>query len=161
MKMHEIKIHTQIILICILVLIDQISKIFLIDYIKLQDNWIYSVNSFFDIVYVWNRGISFGLFRDYDYYSNVILSIINTLIVIYLLYFVWNGKQSFSWSIYGYIGIISGAIGNIIDRIAHGAVFDFIYLHILDYSFPVFNLADSFISIGAFIILLRLVIFRR
>jgi signal peptidase II len=58
-------------------------------------------------------------------------------------------KSESKLSIYGLNLIISGAIGNLVDRIIRGAVFDFIYFNYQEFSFPAFNLADSFISIGA------------
>jgi signal peptidase II len=56
-------------------------------------------------------------------------------------------------SFLGYSCIIGGAIGNVIDRVFRGAVFDFIYFHYQDYGFPIFNLADSFISLGVIILI--------
>lgn len=129
------------------IILDQASKSFLITYLKTQPNYILEILPILDFVYAWNYGISFGLFREYYQYSNTAFLILNSLIVVYLIFLVI--KTNSCLSRYGLILIIGGALGNLIDRVFRGAVFDFIYLHYQEYSFPAFNLADSFITIGA------------
>lgn len=129
------------------IILDQASKSFLITYLKTRPNYILEISPILDFVYAWNYGISFGLFREYYQYSNTAFLILNSLIVIYLIFLVI--KTNSCLSRYGLILIIGGALGNLIDRVFRGAVFDFIYLHYQEYSFPAFNLADSFITIGA------------
>jgi len=131
----------------ILVLFDQLSKTYLISYLKTEPNFILEILPFLDFVYAWNYGISFGLFKQYYQYSNYVLLVLNSFIVMYLISMLVKSESKLS--IYGLNLIISGAIGNLVDRIIRGAVFDFIYFNYQDFSFPAFNLADSFISIGA------------
>lgn len=131
----------------ILVGIDQLSKGFLITYLKTQPLYILEVMPFLDFVYAWNYGISFGLFRQYYQYSNIVFLLLNSMIVIYLADFLSKSASILAQA--GLTLIIGGAMGNIIDRLFHGAVFDFIYFHYQDYAFPAFNLADSFITVGA------------
>ena len=113
---------------------------------KQPDNSIV-ITSFFKFIYTWNYGISFGMFSQYLEYSNYILLVLNSLIIMYLMYILLNTSRPLS--IISFNLIIGGAIGNLVDRVLHGAVFDFIYFHYQNYSFPAFNLADSFITIGA------------
>ncbi len=131
----------------ILVALDQLSKTYLISYLKTKPNFILEVLPFLDFVYAWNYGISFGLFKQYYQYSNYVLLVLNSFIVIYLINMLV--KSGSKLSIYGLNLIIGGAIGNLADRIIRGAVFDFIYFNYQEFYFPAFNLADSFISIGA------------
>ncbi|MFK7967590.1 MAG: signal peptidase II [Rickettsiaceae bacterium] len=131
----------------LLILLDQLSKTYLISYLKTKPNFILEILPFLDFVYAWNYGISFGLFKQYYQYSNYVLLVLNSFIVIYLVNMLIKSKSKLS--IYGLNLIIGGAIGNLIDRIVRGAVFDFIYFNYQEFSFPAFNLADSFISIGA------------
>ena len=131
----------------ILVLFDQLSKTYLISYLKTEPNFILEILPFLDFVYAWNYGISFGLFKQYYQYSNYVLLVLNSFIVMYLINMLVKSESKLS--IYGLNLIISGAIGNLVDRIIRGAVFDFIYFNYQEFSFPAFNLADSFISIGA------------
>lgn len=132
---------------------DQITKTTLIFLLKNKPYYTINVLPFLDIVYVWNYGLSFGLFRNYYQFSNIIFLFINSGVVIYLFILLSKNKDkivSCSLSI-----LIGGAIGNLIDRCIRGAVFDFIYLHYQELNFPVFNVADSFITIGATILALR------
>jgi len=134
-----------------LVAIDQVTKWYYIYNLQEKPNLTIKVNSFFDIVYVWNYGISFGIFKNYYQYSNFALLAVNSLIVAYLFYIQLKCKSVLSFV--GYSLVIGGAIGNLVDRILRGAVFDFIYFHYKEFGFPVFNLADSFISIGVMFLL--------
>jgi signal peptidase II len=130
-----------------LVLIDQISKWYFINFLKQKPTLSASITPFLDATYAWNYGISFGMFKDYHQYSNILFIFLNSLITIYLWRIIFKFKSIISFI--GYSFIIGGAVGNIIDRIYRGAVFDFIHFHYGDYSFPIFNLADAFISCGA------------
>ncbi len=135
--------------ILILILIDQTSKIYFISYLKTKPGFVFNISPFLDFVYSWNYGISFGLFQEYYENSNQILLIVNSLIVLYLLYILFKAKSILTARALNLI--IGGALGNLVDRIDKGAVFDFIYFNYNGYGFPAFNLADSFISIGAII----------
>lgn len=137
------------ILIAIIAGFDQWSKTFLITYLKTQPGYYIEVAEFLDIVYAWNYGASFGFLRQYYQYSNYFFIGLNSVIVGILIWTLTKsddnrGNIAFSM-------IIGGALGNIIDRILRGAVFDFIYIHYddLNFHFPAFNIADSFITIGA------------
>jgi signal peptidase II len=147
---HVILVLNSLKLVIKLLALDQLSKWWVIGYLKQQPYFIKTFTSFFDFVYVWNYGISFGLFRNYYQYSNVTLIIVNLIIVIYLWYLLLKSQSAFIYL--GYIFVIGGALGNIADRIFRGAVFDFIHFHYSVYSFPAFNLADAFITLGAIII---------
>ncbi len=127
-------------------LIDQISKAYFISFLKTKKNFVLEIFPFLDFVYAWNYGISFGLFQQYYQYSNYILLVLNTFIIIYL--FIFLAKSKSRLSIYSMQLNLGGAIGNLIDRGVRGAVFDFIYFNYKNIDFPAFNLADSFISIG-------------
>ncbi len=137
------------------ILIDQLSKSFFINYLSTIPDYRYKVCSYLDFIYVWNYGISFGAFSQYNF-SNLIFSIINILIVMYIIFI--NIKANNFLQNFGYNLIIGGALGNLFDRVFRGGVFDFIAIHYNDYYFPVFNIADSFISLGVFIVMIEVVI---
>ena len=107
------------------------------------------VTPFFNLVTVWNPGISFGMLQDIPN-GQWILSAVAMLIVAWL--FVWLRKvehRSTAWA----LGLImGGAIGNIIDRIRFSAVFDYLDFHVFGYHWPSFNLADSSIFLGAIVL---------
>lgn len=141
------KIFYSFTLILLLVIADQASKNFLISYFNNQIDITVEILPILDFVYAWNYGISFGLFSKYSNYSNIIFLALNSIIVIYLYRLMLQAKTHLSKA--AFMLVIAGAIGNIVDRIIYGAVFDFIYFHYNDLAFPAFNVADSFISIGA------------
>ncbi|MDC0989845.1 signal peptidase II [Rhodospirillales bacterium] len=137
--------------ILILIFLDQVTKWWIINYI-MQPIKILPITPFFNIVLTWNSGISFGIFSNQGSFSVIILSTLATLIVFFLA--VWLMKAVNKKLIIGLICIIGGAIGNIIDRVYHGAVIDFLDFHIKSYHWPAFNVADSCIFIGATLIIL-------
>lgn len=102
------------------------------------------INGFFDLSMVWNKGISFGLLAG-GMSARIILSILSISVACGLL--IWLGRLPRRVAALGVGLIIGGALGNVYDRVAYGAVVDF-----LDFSglyFPwVFNIADAAINIG-------------
>ncbi len=116
------------------------------------------VFDFFNIVHVWNRGVSFGMFNQLEN-SHIIFSVLQFLIIFVLFFWLYrNEKLHSSWA----LGlIIGGAFGNLIDRIRNGAVADFLDFHIGSYHWPAFNLADSCVFIGVMILLFDDLIFSK
>lgn len=108
------------------------------------------VFDFFSLVYVWNRGVSFGMFNNLEY-SQIVFSITQILIVIILFFWLFNNKKPHFTYAVGLI--IGGAFGNLIDRIKYGAVADFLDFHIASYHWPAFNVADSCVFIGVMILI--------
>jgi signal peptidase II len=134
----------------IVIVLDQLSKWWMADKV-LADGHSITLTSFLDLVVVWNRGVSFGLFnRDWDG-APWALSAVAVAVVILLM--VWLTRQK-STVAAGAIGaIIGGAVANVIDRARFGAVFDFIDVHLAGWHWPAFNLADSAISVGVVVLL--------
>lgn len=132
-----------------LVIIDQLIKWWFIGYLRNRTGLTLEITSFLDMVYSWNYGISFGLLRNYYQYSNMLFLVLNSAITIYLWSILVRSKSVIEFI--GYSFVVGGAMGNLIDRFINGAVFDFIYFHYNNVGFPIFNLADSFISLGAII----------
>ena len=131
--------------ILLLITLDLISKLIAEQYLEFGQS--VPLIPILDFFLVYNSGIAFSILDINNKMLSFGLSILGLLIVGYLnaLYRVQKS------SIYQvtFILIISGAMGNILDRLADGVVTDFLYLHIGNISFFVFNLADAFISIGA------------
>ena len=129
----------------LLITIDLISKLIAEQYLEFGQSM--PLIPILDFFLVYNSGIAFSILDINNKLLSFGLSILGVLIVGYLnsLYRVQES------SIYQvtFILIISGAMGNILDRLEDGVVTDFLYLHIGNISFFVFNLADAFISIGA------------
>jgi signal peptidase II len=103
---------------------------------------------FFNLVMVWNPGISYGLFPASSVVGTAILVLVSLAAIAGLGYWLW-GMTSLSLAI-GVGLVIGGAIGNnLIDRVVYGRVADFFYFHAFGYGFYVFNVADVAITFGA------------
>lgn len=112
------------------------------------------ITGFFNIVLVWNRGASFGLFSSDSPWTPVMLSALAVIIVGFLVYWLRKAETRFLAVSIGLV--IGGAIGNVADRIIHGAVVDFLDFYLPGTPlphWPAFNLADIGISVGAVLIL--------
>ncbi|AGH98811.1 signal peptidase II [Micavibrio aeruginosavorus] len=126
-------------------------------------NWLFSAGDrfpfaqievlpFFNLVMVWNRGVSFGLFSQGHDYGPAILTIVSLLIM--TAFAVWLVRAKSAWLATGLTLVIGGAAGNVIDRVRFGAVIDFLDVHVAGFHWPAFNVADSCISIGIALILI-------
>ena len=116
------------------------------------------VSGFLDLNYTENRTASFGLFKEFDpstrYPLLVGLQTIGSLVLIVFLV-MWR-KRTF-WFLLPYLLVLAGAVGNLLSRIHHGYVIDFIHFHAHNrFHWPVFNLADILISVGMGLMILQL-----
>ena len=128
--------------------LDQGSKWYLLEHTDLPFFGSYTVTPFFDLVMVWNKGISFGMFSSYN--QPLLLIALSAVIIAVLWRWLVTAKNQ--W-IAGAVGaVIGGALGNIIDRLRFGAVADFFDFHIDIYHWPAFNVADAAIVIGVVIL---------
>jgi signal peptidase II len=136
----------------IVLVLDQASKLALIYGSDLRLTYPWPVLPFFDLTVVWNRGISYGLFQQDSEAGRWILTGFKLFAAIFLAF--WLKKSANRWEAAGIGMIIGGAIGNAIDRILHGAVFDFAHFHVGRFSWYVFNIADAAIVVGVGLMLL-------
>jgi signal peptidase II len=130
--------------------IDQASKLWLLNVFELGRRGGVTVTPFLDLVLAWNTGISYGWFQDSGPVGQAILLAIKAIAVIVLA--IWMARSGTRLAAIGLGLIIGGAIGNGIDRLAYGAVVDFVLLHAeigaKTYNWYVFNLADVAIVAG-------------
>ena len=134
------------------ILLDQLSKYYMLNEV-LSDRMGLYVAPFFNLVRAWNTGVSFSMFNNYGSLGVWMLSGVAIVIVGFLLWWLKNEKTRMGQVALGMI--IGGAIGNVIDRVRLGAVFDFLDLHIGTSHWPAFNVADSFICVGAGLLILQ------
>lgn len=111
------------------------------------------ITPFFNLVLGFNPGVSFGLLGDLGPSGPATLSALTLAIIAFLVGWLWK-TQDF-WEVSALTGIIGGAIGNLIDRLRDGVVTDFLDFYIGQYHWPAFNLADTAISLGVGLILIR------
>ena len=110
------------------------------------------VTGFFNIVEVWNRGVSFGLFASDSPWTPYLLSALAIAISIVLIVWLRKAETTFLALALGFV--IGGAIGNVFDRFIWGQVYDFLDFHAAGYHWPAFNVADAAISVGVALVLL-------
>jgi signal peptidase II len=139
-------------LVALLVLVlDQLSKLGLIYGSDLRLTYPWPVLPFIDLTVVWNRGISYGLFQQESEAGRWFLTIFKLSAAVFLTFWLKNAVNR--RELLGIALIIGGAIGNAIDRILHGAVFDFLHFHVGTFSWYVFNVADAAIVVGVILML--------
>ena len=132
------------ILILIYVLLDQLTKLLIIKNIPYHS--FIQLNDYFSIVNVGNTGIAFSMFQN----NNIFFIVLVSLVLIYIIFFIIKNNKKFTkLQINCFLLILSGGIGNLIDRIFRGAVVDFIDIGYKEvYRWPVFNFADSCVCVG-------------
>lgn len=146
-------------LICFIVLIDQISKNYIYQNKVQYDNIVSVIEGILNFTYVENTGIAFGIFSDFDGLK-VVFIVVPILITFYLFSLLNNKEFQNPFSHISLLLIISGAIGNIIDRIFRGYVIDFIQFDIDIFPY-IFNIADSSVTIGLLLLLYSSIIVQR
>lgn len=105
------------------------------------------VTDFFNLVLVWNTGVSFGMFQSGSEIGRWLLVGLAVAIAVILLF--WLRREQSVLSRLAIWLILAGALGNVIDRVRYGAVVDFLDFHAFGYHWPAFNVADSAIVVGA------------
>ena len=131
-----------------LIFLDLFSKF--LEKNKLELNQSIELNNFFDLVYVQNYGVSFGILSGLiSHWFLICIGLIVTLLVVYLM-FISNKKSERL----AYFIIIIGAISNILDRTINTYVVDFISIHYNELYWPAFNFADIYITIGIIMLII-------
>ena len=145
----------------IFILIDQISKWFILKQLDLDIIGSYDVYSpFLTLKMGWNTGINFGLFSESYFSMRWILVAISLGICLFLLFWSRKLKGNFAPILIGLI--IGGAVGNVIDRVRFGAVIDFLNMSCCGINNPyIFNLADIFVFTGLVFLLVFLERFQK
>ena len=130
----------------LVILLDQITKTLIIGTFKLGDTQ--PVWSFFNLVRVHNTGAAFSFLAGASGWQRWFFTAVGVGAAVFIIYMLRShpGQKLFSFAL---ACILGGAIGNVIDRLLHGYVVDFLDFHYAGTHFPAFNIADSAISVGA------------
>lgn len=137
---------------CLLILLDQLSKNFIVKNYNLGEGK-EIINNFFSITSHRNRGAAWGILQDSRLFFIIVTLIFMSILSYYL--FKHNGKLT-NFDKITFSLIYGGAIGNFIDRLTRHEVVDFLDFTIFGYDFPIFNLADCYICIGVFFLMLKI-----
>ncbi len=133
-------------------ILDQVSKYWIMNDV-LAEKAMIIFTPFFSLVRAWNTGVSFSMFNNWGLSGVIILSFVALVIIFFLLRWLKTEQSHLVQLSLGFI--IGGALGNVTDRIRLGAVFDFLDFSFGSYHWPAFNVADSFICIGACIVIVH------
>ena len=139
------KILLDLVFIIILFLIDRISKIYILKLAELNNAVDIYITPYLNLYLIWNKGVAFGMISFDDQFIYNLITFIISLIIITLIVVTTKSKDIKK---YFYVMIIGGALGNFFDRVYYSAVPDFIDLHVGNFHWFVFNIADIFITIG-------------
>ena len=139
-----------------IILLDQLSK-FIVSRVIGYHESITLIDGFFDLVHIRNRGMAFGLMNrqgtDFSYYFLVTATLIAIVLLILWFSRIRNGHGLL---IFGLSFILGGALGNLIDRLRHREVIDFLDFYLGKYHWPAFNLADSAITLGTALVIISI-----
>jgi len=135
----------------VILIADQVTKTLILNHYRLGDSTY--ITSFFNIVRAHNTGAAFSFLSDAGGWQRWLFTGIGAVATIFI---VWQlrahpGQKLFCFSL---ASILGGAIGNVVDRLMHGYVVDFLDFHVSGWHFPAFNVADSAITLGAVCLIL-------
>ena len=132
-------------IIILIFLIDRVSKLLIISSPETYEQYGITITSFLNFNLIWNEGIAFGLFSfDNKFYYSLLTILICSITII----IIWLLLKSEGFERLSFLMIVGGSLGNIFDRIFYSAVPDFIDIHINNFHWFIFNVADIFITLG-------------
>ena len=166
------KIIKYLLIILAIILLDQVSKGVLIHLITgrvpaFAPAWtlipvpylMAHVTDFFNVVFTWNPGTSFSLFRALGEAAPIVIVVLTAFVIGFISYYTFGRAQAHERLPLTFI--IGGALGNLIDRVRFGAVVDFLDFHIGGAHWPAFNVGDIFICVGVGLYILNWFLVRR
>jgi signal peptidase II len=128
------------------ILLDQWSKWLVVTKMALREQ-IPVIDGFFYLTSHRNRGAAFGILQNQQW----LFISITTIVILFIVIYLWKVRKQF-WMSFSLSLVLGGAIGNLLDRIRNGEVVDFFHFQFGTYQFPIFNVADSMIVVGVFIL---------
>jgi signal peptidase II len=134
-------------------ILDQLSKYWILDIVRLPEQGSIAVAPFFSLTFVGNVGVSMGMFQASSDVGRWVLVAVTGAIAAVVA--VWIAREQQRAEVLALGLVLGGALGNIVDRIRFGYVVDFLHFYWRDSSFWVFNVADAAITLGVLVLLVR------
>ena len=131
---------------------DRLSKYYIVNLSKIENLVDMYVTSYLNLYLIWNKGIAFGLLSAGEGLIYNFITVAIGIIILIIFYMIWKNDNIQRFFL---LLIMGGALGNFYDRLIYKAVPDFIDLHFYGYHWFVFNIADIFISIGIFCLIIN------
>ena len=135
--------------IAILIVLDQLVKAYVVQNIALGEikSWI---PNFVSLTYLQNRGAAFSILQD----QQLLSAVITLVVVVGAIWYLHKHMEDSFWMVLGLTLIIAGGLGNFIDRVSQGFVVDMFHLDFIN--FAIFNVADSYLTVGVIILLIAM-----
>jgi len=138
----------EVVIIFLGLMLDRLAKVWALSSLK-EGNGITLIKDFFKLEYLENRGAAFGILQN----KLILLALVTLLIIAGMIYYIIVRKPKSKFLRIAFALIISGALGNLYDRLFYKYVVDFILIHYKEvYYFPTFNVADMLVVVGTFIL---------
>ena len=136
-------------IIAILIVLDQLVKSYVVHNIALDEikSWIPNLVS---LTYLQNRGAAFSMLQDQQWF----FAVITLIVMVGAIWYLHKHIEDSFWTVFGLVLIISGGLGNFIDRVSQGFVVDMFHLDFVN--FAIFNVADSYLTVGVIVLLLAM-----
>ena len=150
-KINLKNLYLNLAIILIVFIFDRITKLYILKLAEVEASVDIYITSYLNLFLIWNKGIAFGLFSIDESVIYNSITILIGLIIIAILFMMFKNNNI---KCYFFALIAGGALGNFYDRIVYTAVPDFIDLHFYGFHWFVFNVADIFITIGVFCLIL-------
>ena len=132
--------------------IDRLTKSYIVNLSEIENSVDMYVTSYLNLYLIWNKGIAFGLLSAGEGLIYNFITVAIGIIILIIFYMIWKNDNIQRFFL---LLIMGGALGNFYDRLIYKAVPDFIDLHFYGYHWFVFNIADIFISIGIFCLIIH------
>ena len=145
------KFSLNLILLSTIFLIDRLTKLYILKLAEIENSVDVYLTSYLNLYLIWNKGVAFGLLSINESMIYNTITVIIGIIIVIILFMLWRNDNI---QRYFLILIAGGALGNFYDRIIYTAVPDFIDLHFNGFHWFVFNVADIFITVGVFCLIL-------
>ena len=145
------KVSLNLTAISIIFLIDRLTKLYILKLAEIENSVDIYLTSYLNLYLIWNKGIAFGLLSMNESMIYNTITLIIGIIIIVILFMLWRNDNI---QRYFLVLIVGGALGNFYDRVIYTAVPDFIDLHFKGFHWFVFNVADIFITVGVFCLIL-------
>ncbi len=138
--------------------LDRVSKTLIINYHEIFGQTNISITNFLSLNLIWNNGIGFGLF---SFNNEVYYNLLTAIIIVITLIVLWMILRTDKLERIAFLMIFSGSLGNIFDRLYYSSVPDFIDIHIGNFHWFIFNVADIFISLGVIFLIILEIFFKK
>ena len=145
------KFSLNLIVLSAIFLIDRLTKLYILKLAEIENSVDVYLTSYLNLYLIWNKGIAFGLLSMNESMIYNTITLIIGIIIVIILFTLWRNDNI---QRYFLLLIAGGALGNFYDRIIYTAVPDFIDLHFNGFHWFVFNVADIFITVGVFCLIL-------